>query len=143
MSVPEYAMPLITEVWRECDPVASTSGRYYRPEFGVPPKTLHIYEAADADWERAHCKREAVRGWLFDGSTFAQLSPVAYPDYSRIPKGMYWHTGMIEFCVDVEHRRAVYDYVLGPRYARGYKRTFASGEAIRLEPDGRFLLWLS
>ena len=143
MNVPEYAMPLVTEVWRACDPVAVTSGRYYKPEFGLPPKTLCIYEAADADWERALCKRQALRGWLFDGSTFTELSPVAYPDYSQTPKGMYWHTGMIEFCFDVERRRAVYDYVLGPRYARGYRRTFASAEAIHLDPDRKYLLWRS
>ncbi len=143
MSVPEYAMPLITEVWRACDPVAATSGRYYKPEFGLPPKTLHIYESADADWESAHCKREVLHGWLFDGSSFTELSPVVRPDFSQIPKGMYWHTGVIEFCVDLEHSRAVYHYVLGPRYARGYKRTFTSDEAISLETDRRFLLWLS
>lgn len=143
MSVPKYAMPLITEVWRECDPVAATSGRYYKPEFGVPPKTLCIYETADADWKQPRCKREALRGWSYDGSTFAGLSPVVYPDYSELPKEMYWHTGIIEFCVDTEHRRAVYSYVLGPRYARGYKRTFATGEPILLEPDRKFGLWVS
>jgi hypothetical protein len=143
MSVPEYAMPLITEVWRECDPVTATSGRYYKPNFGIPPKTLHIYEAADADWENARCKRQALCGWLFDGSSFTELSPLLYPNYSEMPKGMYWHTGLIEFCVDMKHRRAVYDYVLGPRYASGYKRRFAPDEAIRLEADRRFLLWVS
>jgi hypothetical protein len=143
MSIPEYAVPFINEVWRFCDPVTATSQRYYRPEFGLPPKTLHIYETADADWERARCKRQALRSWLFDGSIFSELSPVAYPDYSQVPKGMYWHTGLVEWCVDEEQRRAVYAYVLGPRYARGYKKTFAPGEAIRLEKDGRLTVWVS
>jgi hypothetical protein len=143
MSVPECAVPLITEVWRVCDPVTVTSGRYYKSEFGLPPKTLNIYEAADADWERAHCKRHALRGWLFDGSIFTELSPVSYPDYSQLPKGMYWHTGLVEFCVDVERRRAVYAYVLGPRYARGYKRIFTPNELMLLEPNGEFIQWVS
>jgi hypothetical protein len=143
MSLPDYATPLVTEVWRQCDPVVARSGSTDKTEFGVPPKTLHIYEAADADWERAFCKGAALRGWLFDGTSFTELSPVVYPDYSQTPKGMYWYTGMIRFWVDVEHRRAVYDYVLGPRYARGYKRTFTSAEPIRLEPDRRFLAWIS
>lgn len=143
MSVPEFAMPLVTEVWRVCDPVTAVSGRYYKPEFGLPPKTLQIYESTDADWERAHCKRQALRGWLFDGTIFSELSPVAYPDYSHFPKGMYWHTGLVEFCVDEKQRRAVYAFVLGPKYARGYKRTFAPGEAICLETDGRFTAWVS
>ncbi len=137
-------MPLVTEVWRECDPIAVTSGRYYRADFGVPPKTLHIYEWADANWELAVLRGSALRAWVFDGRTFSKLSPIS--EGPRVPtgkSGMYHSAGLIDYFVDPDYRRAVYCWVLGPRYARGFERAFASGEAIRLEPDRRFLVWVS
>ena len=135
MDIPEFAISLVTEVWRECNPRVSI--------MGPPPKTLQIYETADADWKNAHCGRTPIRGWVFDGAIYSELKPPKYPDFSMPPKGMYWTVGLVNFCIDLEHRRAVYSYVLGPRYARGYLRIFTEEEPLILQADSRFLKWLS
>lgn len=142
MSVPEYAIPLITAVWRQCELETEKSSPSDEARFGTPPKTLHIYETADADWAHGFCKKP-LRGWVYEGGSFSPMSPFVAPGHSEIRNGMYWQVGTVDFCVDLKGRRAIYGYALGPRYARGFRRTFAVGEEICLELDRRFLKWLS
>jgi hypothetical protein len=56
---------------------------------------------------------------------------------------MYWPIGQISFCIDSERMTAVFTYVLGPRYARGYKITFEDLESLALVPDSSRMVWVS
>jgi hypothetical protein len=56
---------------------------------------------------------------------------------------MYWPVGQIAFCIDADHKRAVFLYVLGPRYGRGYKTTFEDLETLVFLPDRSRMVWMS
>jgi hypothetical protein len=144
MTLPRPVEPLLKSVWDECDPKRATSGRYYRPEFGLPPTELRIYEAAQADWERAMIRPPYVSAWRYVGADDVEpIRPDDLPDYSVLPTGMYWPVGQIDFCIDTQNKMAVFTYVLGPRYARGYKITFEDPGTLAFVPDRSRMVWLS
>lgn len=144
MSLPRPAEPLVKAVWELCDPERVAMGRYYRPEFGVPPRELRIYQASHADWERGHCKPPFVAAWRFTGGPNVEdIESDDLPDFSVIPSGMYWRVGQIVFLIDMEHKRAVFTFVLGPRYGRGYKITFENPETLALLPEASKIVWAS
>src|SRR5205807_3180451 len=106
--------------WEECDPKQATAGPHYRPEFGMPPRELRIYQAKEADWEHGFCKPPFVAAWRYVGGPGVEsIAPDDQPDYSAKPSGMYWPIGQIDFIIDTQHTRALYTYCLGPRYSRG------------------------
>jgi hypothetical protein len=144
MTLPRPVEPLLKAVREECDPERVTSGRYYRPEFGLPPTELRIYQAAQADWERAIIRPPYVFGWrCVSGVNTESIAPDDLPDYSVLPSGMYWPVGQIAFCIDSEHKRAVFTYVLGPRYGRGYKATFEDSATLAFVPERSKTVWVS
>lgn len=144
MTLPRPVEPLLKAVREECDPKRVTSGRYYRPEFGSPPAELRIYQAAKADWERAMIRPPYLSAWrCLSGVDVEPIAPDDLPDYSVVPTGMYWPIGQIAFCIDSEHKRAVFTYVLGPRYARGYKTAFEDLESLAFAPDKSRMVWVS
>jgi hypothetical protein len=144
MNLPRPVDPLLKAVWEECDPKQATAGPYYKREFGLPPRELRIYQATQADWERAMIKPPYVCAWRFVGGPDVEIiEPDDLPDYSVVPTGMYWPVGTIDFCIDSEHKRAVFTYVLGPRYGRGYKVTFKDLETLELVPGMSGLRWRS
>jgi hypothetical protein len=144
MTLPRPAEPLLKAVWEECDPQRATSGHYYRPEFGLPPTELRIYQAAQADWERAMIRPPYVSAWRYLGGVDVEpIAPYNLPDYSVLPTGMYWPVGQIDFWVDYEHKRAVFTFVLGPRYGRGYQTVFEDVETLAFVPDRSRIVWVS
>jgi hypothetical protein len=144
MSLPRPVEPLLKAVWEACDPKRAAAGRYYRPEFGVPPRELRIYQASHADWERGHCVRPFVAGWRFTGGPdIEDIASDDFPDYSVKPPGMYWPVGQIDFIIDVAEKRALFTYVLGPRYGRGYKVTFEDLETLVFLPEMSKIVWRS
>jgi hypothetical protein len=144
MTLPPPVEPLLKAVWEECDPKRVAAGRYHRPEFGVPPPELRIYQAAQADWERAMVRPPYVSAWRFVGGADVEIiSPDDLPDYSVMPTGMYWPVGQIAFSIDFQHKRAIFTYVLGPRYGRGYKVTFEDLETLAFAPDRSRMVWMS
>ena len=122
----------------------ATSGRYYRPEFGVPPRELRIYQAAEADWQHGFCKQPFIAGWRFAGGPDVEpIAPDDLPDYSIKPSGMYWPIGQIDFIIDTQQKRALYTYVLGPRYGRGFKVTFEDVSTLAFVSEKGRLIWMS
>jgi len=77
------------------------------------------------------------------GVDVESIAPDDLPDYSVFPSGMYWPVGQIDFCIDEQHKRAVFAYVLGPRYGRGYKITFSDLATLAFEPDRSRMVWMS
>jgi hypothetical protein len=144
MSLPRPVEPLLKAVWDLCDPKQATAGRHYRPEFGVPPRELRIYQASHADWERGFCKRPFVAGWRFTGGLDVEnIASDDLPNYSVKPSGMYWPVGEIDFIIDMAQKKALFTFVLGPRYGRGYMVTFESSETLALLPENGRILWVS
>jgi len=85
-----------------------------------------------------------VSAWrCVNGVNVEPIAPDDLPDYSVFPTGMYWPVGQIAFCIDSEYKRAVFTFVLGPRYARGYKTTFEDLESSAFSPDRSKMVWMS
>lgn len=85
-----------------------------------------------------------VSAWrCVSGVDVELIAPDDLPDYSVFPTGMYWPIGQIAFCIDSERKTAVFTYVLGPRYARGYKITFEDLESLAFVPDSSRMVWVS
>jgi hypothetical protein len=141
MTVSAPVRELLQTVWEECDPVKATSGPYYKPDFGLPPKKLHVCEARDLNWERGYCLPPYVRAWEFDGTALVEISVEGLPDVKN-KHGMYWEIGRIEFAIDAEKKQAVYGYWLGPRYGRGFKKSFDSVSALSFSTK-ESLVWVS
>jgi hypothetical protein len=144
MTLPRPVEPLLKAVWEECDPQLVTSGRYYQPSFGLPPKELRIYQAPDADWDNALIRPPYTSGWQYVGGADVEaIAPDDLPDFSVETKGMYWPVGVIDFCLDLEHKRAVFGYQLGPRYGRGFRIMFEDPETLEFVPEKSRLVWRS
>lgn len=144
MTLPRPVEPLLKAVREECDTARATACRYYRPEFGLPPTELRVYQAAQADWEHAMIRPPYISAWRsFSGVDVESIASDDLPDYSVFPTGMYWPVGQISFSIDAEHKRAVFTYVLGPRYGRGYKTTFEDLATLAFEPDRSRMVWMS
>ena len=129
-------------VWEECDPAKVTTGRYYKAEFGLPPKKLHVCEARELSWERPYCFPPYKRAWSFDGSSMTAIGVEGLPDVAK-KNGMYWEVGRVEFAIDPEKKQAVYGYWLGPLYGRGFKRTFDSLATLSFSTEKEFFVWMS
>ena len=142
MNLPAPALELLRTVWEECDPVKATSGPYYKADFGLPPKKLIVCEGCELNWERSYSLAPYKHAWSFDGSVVTEIGVEDLPDVAK-KNGMYWEVGRIEFAIDPEKKQAVYGYWLGPRYGRGFRRTFDTLAALSFPTDREFLVWVS
>ena len=114
--------------------------------YGNPPTELKVVEATSADLDRGFPRESHNRVWLRDKNGIVECKPA---DLSRLKKkgrktsGMYWQVGTINFHVNFKKKIAVYSYVLGPRYGRGYKQPYEELDDLILTIDGKHMVWLS
>jgi hypothetical protein len=142
MNPPTGVEELVRIVWDECDPVKVTAAPRYNTDLGLPPKKLHVCESRDVNWDRGYCLTPYTRAWSFDGNSLIEISVDGLPDVTK-KNGMYWEIGRIEFAIDTEKKRAVYGYWLGPRYGRGFKKSFDSLDTLSLSVGRESLVWIS
>jgi len=144
MDVPKHVASLVAIVWDICDPEKAVQSKYYNPSMGLPPKELRIYQASSADWDKAQCSRTYIDSWKFDGAIITKTDEVIGSLANDLKQnGMYWNIGTIMFWIDIQSKRAVYSYTLGPRYGRGFKCIFEDVDTLRLNCENKCAVWIS
>jgi len=125
---------LNTFIWKEIEKlwIEVCKHRPSHKVMGIPPDFLRVREYSKADWERGRCEGEVLRTIEFGDFGKRELSSPFPTDSFDHPRGAYWRIGSIAYHLDPEGKRAVFTFVVGPRYGRGFilERKTADGRAV-------------
>ena len=84
---------------------------------GPRPSSLWVLEHRKADWDRARCKGQVLRAWLFDdtGLQVAEIEDNVEP----VIRGAMYDVGTVQFHIASSRKQVLFEFTLGPRYGRG------------------------
>ena len=141
MSLPRYASEFVQKVWEECRANEASYSKEDLARYGRPPKELRIFEATSA--ESDFPREPHSRAWRLDESGIEECKPTDLAQKNGQSNGMYWQIATATFHVNLKKMVAIYSYVLGPRYARGFEKPFDDLDSLVLTTDGEHMVWLS
>jgi hypothetical protein len=111
------------------------------PVMGVPPEYLRVREHADADWTNMWCSGDVLRLTEFGDFGKRELVPPFPTDSVDQPRGAYWKVGSVAYHIAPVETRAIFTFVVGPRYGRGFVLEYKIVEARAQIVSG--IAWVS
>jgi len=130
----------VRRVWYRAQHDAVSGGA----AFGSAPNLFVVSEYEKGDPSKSRCFAPAKRRWHFrGGDDFGLLDgDVTTVVSGGRPQGMFYDVGRVGFFITEDRRLVVFEYILGPRYARGILlEVEGQGRGARLNPSGEGVRW--
>lgn len=114
--------------------------------FGPAPESLLVGQHSETivDGVSPYCRGPIARKWCYAGGDWTELESGRSTSVDHAVRGMFFQTAIGRFCISPDRMTVVIEYVLGPRYGRGFTLTVeGQGDSAVLMPETDSVMWHS